>query len=521
MLSSIEMEHKLKSKNSGSMAHRGGHSRLPLILVLAYAACAPSATAANHTAGAAAQSRYRIVALSDDRLAFGARINLTGQVAFTDLDGPDPGVYRARFFDGKSLHTLGTFGGNNVVALGLNRHGQVTGYADVLAAGQQTSTFHAFRWSRQAGMVDLGRTRLRSSYGAVINDQGEIAGAAGFLAGGDAIHAAHWSARNRVRDLGTLAGGTSAATALNQAGTVVGWTEAPHNPGLRLPFRWTPAGGMQALGTLASAGATASDVNRAGAIAGTAPLRPGGSAQAFLWTPQGGLIDIGTGSGDASGATGLNDQGMLIGVISKLPAFGIGFVWTRADGLIELGKLGVNVSSADAVNQEGRVVGAFDGRAYLWTRERGMTDLNTQVSNAPHGLVLLRASAINDAGLIVASTNTGLVLLSTGPASDQRPVVGPVLVTGKAQAGVPLSFFVSFTDVDVHDTHKAVWDWGDGNTDPATLNERGGSGNVSAQHSYPAEGEYIVRLTVTDASGKSTTVRLDLLVSETAHCQAP
>ena len=150
-----------------------------------------------------------------------------------------------------------------------------------------------------------------------------------------------------------------------------------------------------------------------------------------------------------------------------------------------------------------------------------MTDLNTLVGNAPRGLVLLRASAINDAGLIVASTNTGLVLLSPGPARDQRPVVGPILVNGKAQAGATLSFHVSFTDVDVRDTHKARWDWGDGNTAPATLNERGGNGNVSAQHSYPAEGEYIVRLTVTDASGKSTTVRLDLLVSETGQCRAP
>lgn len=508
-------------KISDTVALGAGHGLIRLMLLFAYAACAASATAANHAAGAAAHARYRIVALSDDRLAFGARINLKGQVAFTDLDGPDPGVYRARFFDGTSLHTLGTFGGNNVVALGLNRHGQVTGYADVPETGQQTGVFHAFRWSKQAGMVDIGRTPLRSSYGAVINDQGEIAGAAGFPPAGDALHAARWNARNRVQDLGTLAGGTSAAAALNQAGTVVGWTEAPQNTGLRLPFRWTPAGGMQALGTLASAGATASDVNLDGAIAGSAPLRPGGTAHAFLWTKQSGPIDLGTGSGDASGATRLNDKGMLIGSISRLPAFGIGFVWTRADGLIELGKLGVNASSAEDLNQEGRVVGAFDGRAYLWTRERGMTDLNTLVSNAPRGLVLLRASAINDAGLIVASTNAGLVLLSPGPASDQRPVVGPILVTGKAQAGATLSFHVSFTDVDVRDTHKAVWDWGDGNTAPATLSERGGSGNVSAQHSYAAEGEYIVRLTVTDASGKSTTVRLDLPVSETGQCRAP
>jgi probable HAF family extracellular repeat protein len=508
----------MKTKISAS----GGRHLAPLCMTIALACTARSGFAvetdrAPGPAAAPAHMRYYLVPLSDDRLAFGARINAKGQVAFSDLFGRDPGVYRARFFDGKTLDTVGTFGGNNSLALGLNRAGQVTGYADLAENGQQTSS-HAFRWSKEIGLIDIGRP-LVLSFGADINDSGEIAGAAAFAAG-DAGHAVRWNAQNAVRDLGTLAGGSSAASAINEAGTVVGWTQAPQDPGLRIPFRWTRKRGMQALGTFASVEATAADVNADGYIGGTAPLRKGGTDHAFLWTPNGGLIDLGTGSGSASGATRLNDQGTVIGFISKPPALGVGFVWTGADGLLEIGKLGVNISTADDINKHGQVVGAIDGRAYMWTRELGVADLNTRVRNAPSGLVLLRASAINNDGAIVASTNTGLVRLSTQAVSNQRPLLGPIQISGTPEAGAPLSFTVSFTDVDAHDTHKAMWYWGDTTTEPATLNERNGHGNVSAQHSYPDPGEFTIRLTVTDSSGKITTVRLDLVVSATGQCAA-
>lgn len=507
----------MKSTTVKRIARAAGHCGSGLVAAIAALVWPVHSSAAGHAPLAvAAQSNdhYHIVPLSDDRLAFGARINAKGQVAFNDLFGPDPGVYRARFFDGKNLHTLDTFGGNNSLALGLNRHGQVTGYADTPFVGGQAGSFHAFRWSKEAGLVDIGRPPLLSSYGADIADQGDIAGAAVFGPGGTVFHAARWRARHRAQDLGTLYGGLSAATAINDAGTVVGWSQDARNPALRVPFRWTRERGMQALGTLASEGATATDINDDGYIAGTAPLVQSAGEHAFLWSPHAGIIDLGAGSGTSSGATRLNQRGMVIGYISNLPAFGIGFVWTRSDGLIEIGKLGVNTSIAEDLNKHGQVVGAFDGRAFVWSRARGVTDLNTLVRHVPSGLVLLHATAINDGGAIVASTNTGMVLLSTRAIGDQRPLVGPIQVSGVQQAGATLSFSASFTDVDRRDTHTAVWDWGEGAPEPATVNERGGRGSVSAQHRYPDPGEFIVRLTVTDSSGKRTTVRWQLTITE-------
>lgn len=503
------------------IAPRSGQIRAYLFVAVATSAWLMHGRAAAHSPpGASATTRYHIVPLSDDRLAFGARINPKGQVSFTDLFGAEPGVYRARFFDGRRVYTIGTFGGNNSLALALNRHGQVTGYADT-AIPAQVGLPHAFRWSKGARLIDLGPSPLSTSYGADINDSAYIAGAAVFGPPGSAVHAARWTAQNRAQDLGTLAGGSSAAAAINESGTVAGWTQAPQDPALRVPFRWTPGRGMQALGTLASTGATASDINCDGFIAGTAPLQHNASEHAFLWSPQGGITDLGTGSGTASGATRLNNRGMVIGYISNLPAFGIGFVWTRTDGLIEFGKLGVNASIAEDLNMHGQVVGALDGNAFVWTRDQGMRDLNTRVVNAPTGLLLLRATAINDGGDIVAATNTGLVLLSGQAIPHQRPLVGPIRITGATEAGAVLTFAASFTDVDRQETHKAVWNWGDGNKERATLNEHGGVGNVNAQHRYTAAGEYIVRLTVTDSSGKSTTVRWDLVIAESGARMVP
>lgn len=224
------------------------------------------------------------------------------------------------------------------------------------------------------------------------------------------------------------------------------------------------------------------------------------------------MIDLGTGAGLASGASRMNDKGMAIGFISNLPASGIGFVWTWETGLIGIGRLNRNVSTADGLNSHGQVVGSIDGRAYSWTRGGGIVDLNSRICHAPQGLVLRQAFAINDGGAIVAATNTGLVLLTTRAASNLRPLVGAIGITGTPRAGVTLSFVAYFTDPDTRETHTAFWNWGEGENQPGTVNERHGNGNVSGQHTYEASGEYTVRLTVTDASSKSTTVRYDLIV---------
>lgn len=504
-------------------ARRRGSLALGPLVVLAVMAALAATRAAAGTGPA--PGVYHVIPLSDDPLAFGVDINHKGQVAFTEfVPQPEPGVDRGRFFDGYKLHTLGTLGGNNTRTSAVNDLGQVTGFSDtnLFVTPGGTVYSHAFRWSREKGLVDLLPGRAFSS-GSDINSKGAVAG----IARGNA---ALWSANNTLHEFGPPFGDASFATALNDSGTLVGWSQA--GPGF-LPSRWTRATGRLAIpGVLESPTARASDVNNAGTIVGRAPFRldnPGdafGVDHAFLWTPKAGTIDLGTGSGTASSADRINERGTVIGQVTG-PGFGRGFVWTHGSGLVEIGRPDGANSLALDLNNLGQVVGSIGGaitggntgeRAFVWTRASGAIDLNTRVHNVPQGLVLRRAVAISDNGSIVANTNTGLVLLTTRAVSNQRPLAGPINISGKLRAPATLSFTAFFTDADLHDRHTATWDFGDGTTQAGTVNGKNGSGSVTGQHTYRNEGEFTITLTVTDSRGKRATVRLGIDVLAAGAC---
>jgi probable HAF family extracellular repeat protein len=72
----------------------------------------------------------------------------------------------------------------------------------------------------------------------------------------------------------------------------------------------------------------------------------------------------------------------------------------------DLGVLGgTNYSEASAINNQGAVVGTTDTnlgkRAFVWTADKGMVDLNTLVPSGQR-VVLTAALAINDRGQILA-----------------------------------------------------------------------------------------------------------------------
>ncbi|MEW6426504.1 MAG: PKD domain-containing protein [Thermodesulfobacteriota bacterium] len=69
--------------------------------------------------------------------------------------------------------------------------------------------------------------------------------------------------------------------------------------------------------------------------------------------------------------------------------------------------------------------------------------------------------------------------------------------------GSPLTLVATFTDGDVHDTHTATVDWGDGGSSTGTVTEASGSGTVRGSHTYAAPGLYTVTVQVTDSGGGS------------------
>ena len=70
-----------------------------------------------------------------------------------------------------------------------------------------------------------------------------------------------------------------------------------------------------------------------------------------------------------------------------------------------------------------------------------------------------------------------------------------------AYFGRGLDLEVPFTDPGVLDTHTATIDWGDGQGEPATVVEAGGSGVVNATHSYSEASAYQAQVCVADNAG--------------------
>jgi probable HAF family extracellular repeat protein len=262
------------------------------------------------------------------------------------------------------LKGLGTLGGDDSIAFGINAADQVVGQANASAGAPD----QAFLWTQSGGMVPIGNLGGVSSAANAINRSGQITGQS-YLSNGYA-HAFLWTQSGGLHDLGTLPGGQqSGGNAINASGEIVGSANVgSHNHA----FRWTQSGGMVDLGIAANCGSTALGINDSGEVVG--------------WFNQ-------------SGGCTLTSHG---------------FSWTLSGGLKDLGLLpGGQYSVAYGINSAGQIVGtgqsaALATVALLWTADGTPHDLNTLISaKVPRALVA--ANAINDAGQIVvdATSKTG------------------------------------------------------------------------------------------------------------------
>ncbi|MET0982395.1 MAG: PKD domain-containing protein [Telluria sp.] len=487
-------------RTTGAAHGRSGWMRWWCYPVVALAASATAALAA--PGPAPATGTYRVVQLSTI-WTYEPHINAKGQVAFNEYDPTRaPTVNwsseRAKFYDGNAVHDLGTLGGPVATVAALNDAGQVAGTSSISARGNETQ---AFRWSKETGMISLAPPGAASSAASDINRRGWVTGSVRFPNGwGQAFR---WTPRTGMVVRGALDNGSYGA-ALNDAGTVVG-ESAGRNSEPRVAVAW-PGTTPLALETFGTSYSAASDINNAGQVVGYG-VSPHSGEIALLWAPHKGVLDLGLPRSNSSLAQKINERGLVIGTTRAYGGATRGFVWSREDGPLILGTADADAETRPRdLNNLGQVVGSFNGRAFVWTRAEGVVDLNTRIPGAPPELVLHEASAISDNGTIVAQGNTGLVLLVPGAAQYQPPVAGPVKMTGTPGANALLSFSASFRDVDVRDRHKAVWSWGDGSQTVGTVSGSRNGGSVSGQHAYARAGSYMVRLTVSDSSGKCTTV---------------
>jgi probable HAF family extracellular repeat protein len=182
------------------------------------------------------------------------------------------------------------------IALAINDHGQAVGASGTcttfnLISGNQLQALHALLWQNGAAtdLGNLGGTgHLLGNIALDINNQGQVVGNSD-VTGDRGSHAFLWTSQKGMQDLGTLPGDAiSTAIWINDAGTIVGVSADAHfNP---RGVIWQN-GVMTDLNTLVPKTSplfllTACSVNATGEIIGLAVDKATGEAHGYLATPK-------------------------------------------------------------------------------------------------------------------------------------------------------------------------------------------------------------------------------------------
>ena len=294
----------------------------------------------------------------------------------------------------------------------------VVGQVDYGSGGK----YHAFRWTSDGGMQDLGDLTANGTGWSVAYsasaDGSAVVGHASYAAYG--LHAFRWTIDGGMQDLGDLTAsgtGSSAARAVSADGRVVAGQADYVLYGKYHAFRWTSEGGMQDLGDLTASGTGTSYTNAisadGSAVVGGADYGTGANAHAFRWTSEGGMQGLGDLTANNTGKSQVNaisaDGNVLVGEASYGSATKYhAFRWTSGAGMQDLGDLtanGTGGSQAHAVSTDGRVVvGQADygsgtkHHAFRWTSDGGLQGLGDFTA---HGTGSSKAWAVSADGSVV------------------------------------------------------------------------------------------------------------------------
>lgn len=516
-------------------------SCLALTLCGGMAACgdgAPSAGGASSlpalsaAAASAVPVEYTVTNLAENGTGNQDSISPQGKVIFNAVSlagggGGGTNSFTASYYDGNQIYPVVQSVG---LALAVNDAGQVVGTR--LSNGK----LRPFIWTVGGGAVDLLPEGTTTGLAADINAAGEAA----FQVEDPQLASAQLPYRWKNGVASALTGFSNGTEFgfiyLNADGaiagnyrTVVQGNEEIHG------YVWKE-GVITDLGILGerrpelSYSVETKNINDSGQVVGnitTYTFAPFSSRlQAFAWTPQSGkMTALGSLKSDQSGLSVVmhsNNLGRVVGNAMTDNGTLHGYSWTEAGGMVDLTPA-IDNSEALAVNNLGQVVGYFGpnvqtASGYLWSESAGLIDLNTRTPRAlrDSGFRILAGLAISDTGSILATSNTGLVLLTPGVPSVAPPSIGPISGNIVLAVGTPLAVSATFVDTDVADTHAAQWAWGNGALSTATVTESGGTGTATGSYTYASPGIYKAILTVTDSTGRSAQVAQDIVVYDPA-----
>lgn len=341
---------------------------------------------------------------------------------------------------------LGTLpGGNFSQPFAINLNDVIAGSSNLTNNDQ-----HSVLWSK-GQMTDLGTLGGSNSIAFGMNNTESVVGEAetstsdpkgeDFCGFGTYLICRPFYRRNSVmKPLRTLGGNNGVANWVNRWGTAVGQAENTTTdpacpPPQKLQFKpvaWENGKALELPVRNDDPEGIAFAINDYGQIVGASGtctafnpiflnnLQP---VHALLWE-KGKVVDLGSLGGSYGNlATFINNQGQVVG-FSDLAGdtTSDAFLWNKANGMQDLGTYPGDIGSAAiSINDQGVIVGLSvidtkgDSRAVVWNNNV-LTDLNTLVQANPP-LYLITACSINDRGEI-----TGLGLTSTGEIHTYRAI---------------------------------------------------------------------------------------------------
>jgi probable HAF family extracellular repeat protein len=372
---------------------------------------------------AAAQVAYTVIDLGTLGGTFGLAhgINNHGQVnGFANLTRDR--AHHAFFWQNGVKTDIGTFGGpNSDSSFGPSERGQVAGSAEYATrdplkedycANGTFLTCRAYLW--QNGVkTDLGTLGGNNSYANGINNLGQVAGSAEistpdptcprhFVSGPLRVSPAVLWENGKIQELPLFPGDTEAlALSINDNGQAVGVSGncSVFFGGPSHALLWEN-GVFTDLGNLGGMINWALNINNQGQVVGYSDLADNTTQHAFLWQ-NGVMTDLGTLPGDVgSFAGGINNNGQAVG--GSFDAFGNerAFLWqngimTDLNTLIPFGSP-LYLLFAPDINAVGQIVGAgfqlsgcfCEIHAFLLNPVSGSTPSTSAASSTPARVTL-------------------------------------------------------------------------------------------------------------------------------------
>jgi len=307
--------------------------------------------------------QYRVIPLGTlgGNQSFAYGINNTGQVV-GDATLPGDTSGHAFMYDG-IIHDLGTLGGSNSSAWAISNAGEVVGESAL--TGDRNS--HAFLYTQRT-MLDLSKPAERGSWALGVNDRGQVVG------GGDVGSGAFLYNDGASVDLGTLAGyPDNTAYGINSTGQVVGIAQ---DSSYSVNRAWVYNNGvMKDLGTLGGSSAGADKINDRLQIVGWANTAGDAAKHAYLYDTT--MHDLGTLPGYVNSyAFDINAIGTVVGAVEMASNARHAFVYdgtmhdlngvvSSADGWTFTDALGINDSGWIAANATNPAIGGGRAQAFL------------------------------------------------------------------------------------------------------------------------------------------------------------